>query len=195
MGTAIESDLRSWSREVLEVSSPHLKGLPPCPYARKAWRDSKVLVIESDNFEDDVGRYCREFYEFDKELIVVATYDIPDIEDLSAFTEALNVDHPSLHCMQFHPDYGADDAELDFLTDNDWESAVEREYCMVFIQDLRLVVAASDRLEQLGYYSAYPTGEYEALVVTRKRRLTNGDETSGDETRRRGQEDDARRHG
>jgi hypothetical protein len=169
--------------------------MPPCPYARKAWRENKVLVIESDNFAEDVARYCRDFYEFDKELIVVGTYDIPELDDLSAFTEELNVTHPSLHCMQFHPDYGADDAELDFLTDNDWESGTPYEYCMVFIQDLRAVVAASDRLEILGYYSAYPRDEYEELVVNRKRRLTNGNETSGDEARRRSQEDDARRHG
>ena len=181
--TAIEQDLRSWSREVLEVPNDYLKGMPPCPYARKAWRENKVLVIESSNFEEDVARYCQDFYEFDKELIVVGTYDIPDLEDLTEFTEGLNAQHPSLHCMQFHPDYGADDAELDFLTDNDWESSNPYEYCMVFIQDLRLVVAASDRLEALGYYSAYPRDEYEELVVNRKRRLDYGDEASCDEER------------
>ena len=31
--------------------------------------------IESSNFEEDVARYCQDFYEFDKELIVVGTYD------------------------------------------------------------------------------------------------------------------------
>lgn len=195
MATAIEADLRSWSSEVLEAPSPHLNGMPPCPYARKAWRENKVLVIESDNFEADVTRYCRDFYEFDKELIVVGTYDIPELDDLSLFIEELHQTHPSLHCMQFHPDYGAEDAGLDFLTDNDWESSNSHEYCMVFIQDLALVVAASDRLELLGYYSAYPRDEYEELVVNRKRRLTDGNETSCDEARRRSQEDDARRHG
>ena len=193
VATAIEQDLRSWSREVLEPPSKHLNGMPPCPYARKAWRESKVLVIESNNFEVDVDKYCREFYEFGKELIVVGTYEIPDLDDLTAFTEKLNLSHSSLHCMQFHPDYGADDAELDFLTDNDWESSNPYEYCMVFIQDLALVVAASDRLEALGYYSAYPRDEYEELVVNRKRRLTHGNETSRDEAWRRSKEDDARR--
>lgn len=181
---SIEADLRSWSREVLEAPSPHLNGMPPCPYARKAWRENKVLVIESDNFAADVARYCRDFYEFDKELIVVGTYDIPDLDDLSGLIEELNVTHPSLHCMQFHPDYGADDAGLDFLTDNDWESSVDNEYCMVFIQDLALVVATSDRLEALGYYSAYPSDEYEELVVNRKRRLSHGNEAPCDEEER-----------
>jgi hypothetical protein len=182
---SIEVDLRGWSREVLEVPSEHLKGMPPCPYARKAWRENQVLVIESDNFEVDVRRYCRDFYEMGKELVIIGTYGIPDIDDLSAFTEELNREHPTLHCMQFHPEHGADDAGLDFLTDNEWQSEVAEDYAMVFVQDLAQVVAASDKLEQLGYYSAYPADEYEALVVNRKRRLANGDETSGNEARRR----------
>jgi hypothetical protein len=192
---SIEADLRSWSRTVLEAPSPHLNGMPPCPYARKAWRENKVLVIESDNFEEDVAKYCRDFYEFDKELIVVGTYYIPDLDDLSAVTDSLNAKYTSLHCMQFHPEYGAGDAELEFLTDNDWESSNPYEYCMIFIQDLGAVVAASDRLESLGYYSAYPRDEYEELVVNRKRRLTDANESSNDEARRCSQKDDARRHG
>ena len=183
---SVEADLRSWSKEVLEVPSPHIRGLPPCPYARKAWRENKVLVIESDNFEGDVVRYCRDFYALGKELVVVATYDIPDIDDLASLVETLHVRFPELHCMQFHPDYGAAEAGLDFLSDNDWESATDHEYSMLFIQDLALVVEASDKLEPLGYYDAYPRDEYEELVVHRKRRLTNGYETSRDEARRKG---------
>lgn len=195
MATEIESDLRSWSREVLEVPSPYLKGLPPCPYARKAWRDNKVLVIESDNFEADLRRHCQDFYEFDKELVVVATYDIPDINDLASLVETLHSEFPHLHCMQFHPDYGPEEAELDFLFDNDWESSTAYEYSMVFIQDLKLVVESSDRLESLGYYAAYPRDEYEELVVNRKRRLTDGYETSCNEAWRQDKENDARRYG
>ena len=192
---SIEVDLRSWSQEVLEAPSPHLKGLPPCPYARKAWRDNKVLVIESDNFEADVRRHCQDFYELDKELIVVATYDIPDIDDLAGFVELLHSQFPRLHCMQFHPECGAEDADLEFLTDNDWESSIDYAYAMLFIQDLRLVVESSDRLESLGYYAAYPRDEYEELVVNRKRRLTNGYETSCNEAWRQDKENDARRYG
>jgi hypothetical protein len=62
MSTAIEADLRSWSREVLEVPSEHLRGMPPCPYAKQAWKQDKILVIESGNFEEDIDRNCRDFY-------------------------------------------------------------------------------------------------------------------------------------
>jgi len=193
VGIGIEEDLRSWSREVLEVPNPHLSGMPACPYAKQAWKQDKVLVIESDNIFAATLRACANFSLFDKELVVVASYNIPDFEEFREFVDALNEVFPDAHCMQFHPEYGADEAELDFLTDNPWQSSTEYEYCMVFVQDLRLVVAASDRLEALGYYSAYPRDEYEELVVNRKRRLTDGNETSCDEARRRSQEDDARR--
>ena len=94
--------------------------------------------------------------------------------------------------MEFHPDYGAEDAELDFLVDNDWESDVDDPYCMVFIQDLELVVRASDKLKRLGYYESYPKAEYEQLVINRKRRLADGYETPCDEEEARSNE--ARRY-
>lgn len=169
--TAIEEDLRSWSREVLEVPNPHLKGLPACPYAKQAWADKKVSVIESDNIHADALKFCASFTELGKELVVLASYDLPELYSFSEYVAQLNNTFPTLHCMEFHPDHGAEDAELDFLADNDWESLISRPYCMVFIQDLKDVVAASDKLKVLGYYDAYPRDEYEALVAQRKRRL------------------------
>ena len=72
--------------------------------------------------------------------------------------------------MEFHPDYGAEDADLDFLYEHEWESAVEDEYAMLFIQSLSKVDDASLRLEKLGYYDVYPNDEYEALVLDRRKR-------------------------
>lgn len=182
--STIEEDLRSWSREVLEVPSPHLDGLPPCPYAKQAWKEDKVHVIESDNIYAASLAACVGFSQFDKELVVIASYDIPNIAQFHGYVEALNQAFGTLHCMEFHPDYGAEDAELDFLTDNEWESSVDEPYCMVFIQDLEKVVRASDKLERLGYYKAYPPDEYQSLVVNRKRRFDNGYETSCNEEAR-----------
>jgi hypothetical protein len=172
----IEADLRSWSKDVLEVPNPHLGGLPACPFARQAWREDKVIVVETDDLVRDGRKFCADFAGLGKDLVVVATYNIPDMDDLSALVAAMHAEFPHLHCMQFHPEYGAEDAELDFLTDNDWESDADSAYAMLFIQDLRLVVEASDRLAHLGYYNAYPHDEHDALVVQRKRRLTHGHE-------------------
>ncbi len=179
MGTDLESDLRSWSREVLEIANPYLGGLPPCPYAKQAWANNKVSVVKTTNIYADALKFCSSFDGLGKELVVLASYDLPELSAFNEYVAQLNNIFPSLHCMEFHPEYGAEDAELDFLTDNDWESSIEAPYCMLFIQDLELVVSASDKLKPLGYYKAYPKSEYEQLVLSRKRRLTNGYETSG----------------
>jgi len=169
---SIEADLRRWSREVLEVPSKHLNGFPPCPHARKAWLDDQVLVVETDYIYAETLGICDVFRDLNKKVVVVASYAIPDIDAFNSFVEGLNEAYPELHCMQFHPEFGAEDAELDFLTDNDWESDIEAPYCMIFIQNLADVVESSDRLEELGYYKGYPDDEYEELVVKRKKRLT-----------------------
>lgn len=171
MDIGIEDDLRSWSREVLEVPNDHLKGMPPCPYAKEAWKKDKVLVVETDDIFDSTTVYTQFFADFEKELIVVASFDLPDIEEFNRFVDELNRKEKTLHCMGFHPEYSAEDAELDFLSDNDWVSSFNEDYCMIFIQDLETVVRASDKLEKLGYYKAYPESEYQELVVERKRRL------------------------
>ena len=173
----IEKDLRSWSSEVLEVPNSTLKGLPPCPYAKNAWEKDKVLVVQTDDIYADSLRYCSDFSLLNKELIVVASYNIPKISKFNKYVSNLNILFDTLHCMEFHPDYGAEEADLDFLTDNDWESSIDKHYCMVFIQDLEQVVRASDKLHTLGYYDVYPDEEYEELVVNRKRRLHDGYET------------------
>lgn len=179
MATRIEQDIRTWSAQVLEVPNSHLKGLPACPFARKAWKEDKVLVLETNNARSWADHYCEFFKKYEKELIIVATFNVPDIDSFNEYIENyLNVKYPELHCMGFHPDYGAEEAELDFLLENDWDSEVEEDYCMIFIQDLKQVVEASDKLIPLGYYEAYPKDEYEALVTQRKRRYLNGNEAS-----------------
>jgi hypothetical protein len=72
--------------------------------------------------------------------------------------------------MGFHPEYGAEEADLDFLYDHDWASSIEEEYAMMFIQSLSQVDDASLKLEKLGYYNVYPKEEYEALVLERRQR-------------------------
>lgn len=186
--TKIETDLRSWSREVLEVPNQHLGGLPACPYAKQAWVKNKVRVVETANIYADTLELCASFSTIGKELVVLASYALPELSVFSGYVAQLNKVFPALHCMEFHPDYGAEDAELDFLVDNDWESDVDDPYCMVFIQDLELVVRASDKLKRLGYYESYPKAEYEQLVINRKRRLADGYETPFDEEEARSNE-------
>jgi len=192
----LEEDIRSWSRQVVEVPNPYMpNGMCACPFAERAWLEDKVEVREADDPLTEAARVSHRFPE-DKDLVIVASLNVPDLEAFEERVAELNDEFLYLDrfLMGFHPEYGAEDQELDFLYEHDWESDVEEEYCMIFVQSLQQVVAYSDRLHALGYYDAFPPEEYQQLVVERKRRLTNGNETPCDEEE--GQEGHGpRRHG
>lgn len=176
----IEEDLRDWSKNVLEIPSTHLNGLPPCPYAKKAWATNKVKVIECASVLKSALVYKDLVSEYD--LIVVASYQIPDPDEMEQTIEHYNNTYAKddLYFMLFHPEYGAEEAELDFLYDIDWKSNIEEEYCMVFIQKLSKVDDLSLQLEKQGYYTAFPEDEYQTLVLNRRKRR-HGDETKSND--------------
>ena len=64
---------RSWSREVLEQPSKYLKGMPPCPYAKQAWKQDKVMVVELEDIILQADKYCFDFDAFDKDLVILAS--------------------------------------------------------------------------------------------------------------------------
>jgi len=168
---SIESDIRDWSRKVLEVPNDTLGGLPACPYAQQAWKQNKVRVIETNHLGIEAITQAN-LFDNTYDLVVVASYYFPSAVQLKEFTTFLNDTYTprDLHIMEFHPDYGAEDADLDFLYEHEWESDIEDEYAMLFIQSLSKVDDASLRLEKLGYYNVYPRDEYEALVLDRRKR-------------------------
>lgn len=170
----IEDDLRDWSSKVLEVPNAVLGGLPACPYAKEAWKQNKVSVVETSNLGIETICQARKF-DNTYDLVVVASYTFPSQYAFTDFIEFLNdtFTKNDLHIMGFHPDYGAEDADLDFLYEHEWESALEDEYAMMFIQSLSKVDDASRKLEKLGYYNVYPSDEYQTLVVDRRKRRTN----------------------
>jgi len=190
MVTSIADDLREWSMNVLEVPNEHLDGLPACPYAKKAWQDDKVKIVETKNIYKETLRQCNEFADNTYDLTICASFTIPNMQEFSTWCEQRNsiLAKQDLHIMGFHPEFGAEEAELDFLYEHSWESSVKDEYCMVFIQLLSQVDDASLKLEKLDYYKVYPEDEYQELVINRRTKR------NGNETKSNGQkENDARR--
>ena len=182
----IAQDIRNWSLHVLEVPNANLNGLPACPYAKRAWIDNKVKVIETEDVYIEALSHVGLVLDKTYDLLVCASYQLPDAEDMNRWVNKMNSAMASnnAYFMCFHPDYGAEEADLDFLYDTDWESEVNDEYCMIFIQRLTDVDDKSRQLEKLGYYQAFNEEDYESLVVQRRQlreRYHNGDETSCNE--------------
>lgn len=169
---SIEEDLRDWSAKVLEVPNPILGGIPACPFARKAWLDDRVSVVECEDIFKQTIIECGNFDPLNKGLVICASYNLPDAEDMNDWVMSMNAlaAKADLHLMVFHPDYGAEEAGLDFLYDHNWESKIEHLYCMIFIQSLSEVDDASLILENQGYYDVYPEDEYNELVLERRNR-------------------------
>ena len=40
----VKKDVRKWSEHFLEIPNKHLGGFPACPFAKKTWKDDKVVV-------------------------------------------------------------------------------------------------------------------------------------------------------
>lgn len=178
----IEDDLREWSAKVLEVPNPSLGGIPACPFARKAWLDDKVSVVECEDIFNQTIIECGNFDPERKSLVICASYTLPEVDQMNDWISAMNVlaAKADLHLMVFHPDYGAEEAGLDFLYNHEWESDIDSPYCMIFIQSLSQVDDASMILEDQGYYDVYPEDEYNELVIERRNRR-HGYETTSDE--------------
>jgi hypothetical protein len=173
---SIETDIRKWSHNFLEIPNVKLNGLPPCPYAKQAWADNKVTFSINTGI-DGLLEAVRVFDTHDYDIVVWASETLPDIKYLDGFCDGMNelmsVAGIDLHLMVFHPDYNAEQAGLDFLIEDDIVDE-SLEYCMVFVQKLSLLDNAALSLEKSGYYKHFPEDTYEALVLERRRLRNEG---------------------
>jgi hypothetical protein len=172
----IEADIRKWSHEFLEVPNEKLNGLPPCPYAKQAWLDNKV-VFSINTGVDGLAKEVADFNEHDYDIVVWASQYLPDMHYLEGWcdgvNEALSIAGKDMHLMVFHPDYDAQEAGLDFLVEDGVvdESLV---YCMVFVQRLSPLDDAALSLEKSGYYKHFPVDVFQSLVIERRRLRNDG---------------------
>ena len=117
----IESDVRKWSHDFLEVPNEKLNGLPPCPYAKQAWLDDKV-VFSINTGLDGLAKEVADFESHDYDIVVWANEVLPDMHYLDGWcdgvNEAMSIAGKDMHLMVFHPDYDAEEAGLDFLVDD-----------------------------------------------------------------------------
>ena len=171
----VEADIRNWSHNFLEIPNVKLNGLPPCPYAAKAWADNKVTFSINTGLEG-LREEIEKFDTHNYDIVVWASEELPDMNYLDGYcdgiNEALSIVGKDMHLMVFHPEFDASDAGLDFL-EEDGITSSDLEYCMVFIQLLSVLDDAALSLEKSGYYKHFPDDTYNALVLDR-RRLRNG---------------------
>ena len=168
----IEDEIRKWSHEFLEVPCDKLNGLPPCPYAKKAWLENKVKFSVNTGL-DGLIQQIKEYDTHDFDIVIWADEEYPEMGYLDGFcdgiNEALSVAGIDLHLMLFHPDYSPSEAGLHFLEEVECLEDSELDYAMVFVQRLSILDDAALSLEKSGYYTNFPEDIYQSLVLERRR--------------------------
>ena len=73
MNNVYLDEIRSWSKHALEKPLDYFNGLPPCPYAEKAWEDNRVDCVVKDT------KYKKPLYqavfEFPNDVDIVLVID------------------------------------------------------------------------------------------------------------------------
>ena len=85
----VESDIRNWSNNFLEIPSVKLNGLPPCPYAKKAWAENKVDFSINTHL-DGLMDVIKNFDTHDYDIVIWAEEDPYEMEYLDGFCDGVN---------------------------------------------------------------------------------------------------------
>lgn len=179
-------EIMAWSDHTLQKSNPYYNGLPPCPYAQKAWEDEKVVILFKYDADWQVLYSVVSQWEdqFDLVLIVDMAFsqDPETFHDYldgmnEAISEGIFIDR-DIWLMGFHPH----DEANDFIDDSSFMHMVEDEYAMIFVQRLSKLQEAADKIKEKGYYDSY-LAEYDVEAIFNKRaelyrRLKHGNEAS-----------------
>lgn len=183
----IETEIREWSSNVIEMPNPNFNNIPTCPYAKAAWEKDLVKIVFDHNGRDEQLLKFISGYDDDYDLVIIVETDYPDdqegfhnaIDEVNSLISQDVWGDTDLWVMGFHP---LDD-ESEVLEPENFEPTSEYSYGLVFIQRLSLLQEAANKLEAQNYYDAYK-GNTE---ITRMYEIRKGyyrrflDEKEGDE--------------
>lgn len=157
----IKTQLLEWMTTFVEQPNPNLGNWPPCPYARAARLNNKILIVECAVAEL-ANTVNQNIENLDPYEVVVICFDHTQIsgKDCAALTEALNKelmpknvvileDHPDLveHVNSVHMNFGQ---------------------CGLYvIQKLDKLNEAADKLKVAGYYNHWTKAELDEVVTWR----------------------------
>lgn len=138
--------VQSWVEELAKPDA--ITGLAGCPFAKKAWDQGFVKVVDAQNLWDAVHR---EVMSFGEHKVVMCVQDDPDqdYQELEAACAALN-------------------RWFAFVGLDIWLLSYQIDKAIVFIQPLSELNSASIALEKLGYYKDYDSKDYDRLIHQRR---------------------------
>jgi hypothetical protein len=147
---AIGQEIRDWSHNVLEVPSQEHGGLPPCPFARRAWLHDNVMVHVTQDL-GAVSEIKALYPPTSQTMHIVAwtEYEAMSVKEFDDWIEDQNKNHFGVWIMGFHPDAEEDE------TISEYEGLGADDYAILLVQSYEHLVTASDRLLRSLYYRRY----------------------------------------
>lgn len=175
----IYKDLRTWSREYLEIPNIHLNKMPACPFAQQAWKDNKVQIeIRSleTNYTNQLNKVLKKVNWKRKEILIFCdlNYSQYSLNKFQSVIDNFNnkYNKKDIYFMGFHPNNPANDEEQEFLVNpsGDRDSLPKSDiiYSMMLVQKFSQLYNASVKLEKMGYYKNWPKDYYEDVVLSRQ---------------------------
>jgi hypothetical protein len=160
----ISDNIKSWIDTFLSVPHPIFNNLPPCPYAKKAWAEERVLVKEIKdpveyNLQTSMSNYG--FLWPDADVVIFAfdpnkitAYDLKELVDK---VQRRVLDAKGLVALEDHPD---DEEAIESVVLNNGDMG------LVLVQPRKKLEEARKHLDALGYYRYWPE-EYKSEVQAR----------------------------
>lgn len=145
--------IEEWVHNDLSVIDPDI-GHAPCPFAKKALKDDKLLVVECLDREDlwrTIAAKCKNFNK--KYSVIICLEEEPS----QTYEEVESA------CVAMNEWFACNKLDL-------WLLSFQTDFTMVFIQRLSELDDASKILEKTGYYENYSKEDYLNLILTRRRR-------------------------
>lgn len=144
----LEAWVQNWTEELAKPSVNN-NNVPLCPFAKKAWQQEAVKIVEC---EDIWATVCQEAKNFGSHKVVM--------------------------CIQEDPQYTYDELDGGCASLNQWFAytnmdiwllSYQIDRAIVFLQPLSELDTASVALEKLGYYKNYESDDYNRLIKLRRK--------------------------
>lgn len=153
----ISNRVRKWSDEVVEKGSKLFNGGPPCPFARKAWLQSSVMIHVTPDLDAIVDiKAAHPPSGDDTYLFVWVGWEDMSPDDFSDWIYDQNENHFGVWLAAVHP--GGENNSLDDSDEDNIFSQVD-DMCIILMQEYDHLVAASKALQKTGYYNNYTDAE------------------------------------
>ena len=148
--------LAKWILESL--SQPHqiLNDLPICPFAKNAYLENKVKIIEVTDYVNEITEQLHQWDESYEVIVFVCSRDIPP-HDFTEQVELLNNKFVPLNLalLEDHVDL---EEKIDSLVFNNGR------YNIILVQRLDKLNQAADKLHKTLYYKNWSKEYYEQVV-------------------------------